>query len=314
MSPSAPPASGRPSRRRAATVLRTGLGTVLGLAAASLVAVLVPLHWAEDTVVSRDGFTRVVGTLADDQEFQEELARTAASRAADALVGERATGVPFLDRMLDNVSRRAADVAAGLTDEPGYRRAWTETLTRTHAANVPSEDGVDQAPKHLVLDLAPLYREVDAAVERAVGVDVGLSERGAVVTVPGSNTGRFIESGTRLTDLAVPLTWTAAVLAALALLVTRHRFATLAVMGLGSLAGLGVVWVLVERAAERMTGVLGSDPVIGLAAERVTTLLTGSLAEQMVTAAWAAGITGVVGVVGAVVVSAASRHGRRPTA
>lgn len=314
MSPSALPAPGHRSRRRAATILRTGLGTVLGLATASLVAVLVPLHWAEDTVVSREGFTQVVGTLADDRAFQEELARTAASRAADAIVGERATGVPFLDRMLDNAARRAADVAAGLTAEPGYQRAWTETLTRTHAANVPSEDGVDQAPKHLVLDLRPLYREVDVAVERAVGVDVGLSERSGVMTVPGSNTGRFIEVVTRLTDLAVPLTWTAAALAALALLVTRHRFATLAVMGLGSLAGLGIVWLLVERGAERTTGVLGSDPVVRLAAERITALLTSSLAEEMVTAAWAAGITGAVGVVGAVAVSAASRRGRRPSA
>lgn len=314
MSPSAPPASGHRSRRRATTVLRTGLGTVLGLATASLVALLVPLHWAEDTVVSRDGFTQVVGTLAEDRQFQEELARTAVGQATDRFLGERATGVPFLDRALENLTRRAADVAVGLTSDPAYQRAWTQSLARTHAANVPAEDGVAEPPRDLVLDLGPMLHEVDAAVERTAGVDVGLSDREGTMTVPGSRTGRLIEAGTRLTDLAVPLTWTAAVLAVLALLVTRHRFATLAVMGLGSLAGLGGVWLLVEHGVERASGVLGSDPVVRLAVDRVAVLLTGSLAEQMVTAAWAAGITGVVGLVGAILVSGGSRRGRRPTA
>jgi hypothetical protein len=319
---SAPPAPGHRSaprsaprpRRRATTVLRTGLGTVLGLAAASLVALLVPLHWAQDTLVSRDGFTRVVGTLAEDRPFQEELARTAVGQVADRIVGERATGVGFLDRMLEDAARRAADVAADLTADPAYQRAWTEALTRTHEANVPVDGAVEEPPKDLVLDIAPVLREVDAAVQRAVGVDVGLAERESRITVPGSNTGRLIEAGTRVTDLAVPLTWTAAVLAVLALLVTRHRFAVLAVLGLGTLAGLGVVWLLVEQGVQRASGMLGGDPVVRLAADRAVLLLTDSLGEQMVTAAWAAGITGVVGLVGAILVSGGSRRGPRPTA
>ncbi|GEO93906.1 hypothetical protein [Kocuria turfanensis] len=314
MTTSAPPTSGHRPRRRSATVLRTGLGTLLGLTAAALVAVLVPLHWAQDTLVSKDGFTQVVGTLAEDEPFQEELARTAVDRAAERIVGERATGVGFLDRMLENAVRRAADVAAGLTSDPAYQRAWTEALARTHEANVPADGSADAPPKHLVLDIGPVLREVDAAVQRAVGVDVGLAERESTITVPGSNTGRLIAAGTRLTDLAVPLTWAAAVLAVLALLVTRHRLATLAVLGLGSLAGLGVVWLVVEEAVQRASGVLGSDPVVRLAADRVLTLLTGSLGEQMATAAWAAGITGVVGLVGAIAVSGGSRRGVRPTA
>jgi hypothetical protein len=311
---SAPPASGHRSRRRATTVLRTGLGTVLGLATASLVALLVPLHWAQDTVVSRDGFTREVGTLAEDRPFQEELARTAVGQATDRILGERATGVGFLDRTLENLSRRASDIAVGLTADPAYQRAWTQSLERTHAANVPAEGGVAEPPRDLVLDLGPMLQEVDAALDRTAGVDAGLSDRESTMTVPGSRTGRLIEAGTRLTDLAVPLTWTAAVLAALALLVTRHRFAVLAVLGLGSLAGLGVVWLLVEQGVQRASGMLGGDPVVRLAGERVIVLLTGSLGEQMVTAAWAAGITGVVGLVGAILVSGRSRRGPRPTA
>ncbi|GAA1774665.1 hypothetical protein [Kocuria aegyptia] len=314
MTPSAPLASGDRSRRRAAAVLRTGLGTVLGLAAASLVALLVPLHWAQDTVVSRDGFTRVVGTLAEDRPFQEKLARTAVGQVADRVVGERATGVGFLDRILEDAVRRAADVAADLTSDPAYQRAWTEALTRTHEANVPVDGGVEEPPKDLVLDIGPVLQEVDAAVQRAVGVDIGLTDRESRITVPGSNTGRLIEAGTRLTDLAVPLTWTAAVLAVLALLVSRHRFAVLAVLGLGTLAGLGVVWLAVEQGVQRASGMLGGDPVVRLAADRVVVLLTGSLGEQMATAAWAAGITGVVGLVGAILVSGGSRRRSRPTA
>lgn len=314
VSPSAPPASGHRSRRRATTVLRTGLGTVLGLATASLVALLVPLHWAEETVVSRDGFTRVVGTLAEDQPFQEELARTAVGQATDRFLGERATGVPFLDRALEGLARRATDIAVDLTSDPAYQRAWTQSLARTHAANVPAEDGAEQAPRDLVLDLGPMLREVDAALERVAGVDAGLAGRDSTLTVPGSRTGPLIEKAVRLTDLAVPLTWAAAVLGVLALLVARHRFAVLAVLGLGTLAGLGGVWLLVEHGVERATGVLGADPVVRLAVDRVVVLLTGSLGEQMVTAAWAAGITGVVGLVGAILVSGGSRRGRRPTA
>lgn len=314
MTSSAPPTSGHRPRRRSATVLRTGLGTVLGLTTAALVAVLVPLHWAQDTLVSRDGFTQVVGTLAEDEPFQEELARTAVDQAAERIVGERATGVGFLDRMLENAVRRAADVAAGLTSDPAYQRAWTESLARTHEANVPADGAADAPPQHLVLDIGPVLQEVDAAVQRAVGVDVGLADRESTITVPGSNTGRLIAAGTRLTDLAVPLTWVAAALAVLALLVTRHRLATLSVLGLGSLTGLGVVWLVVEESVQRASGVLGSDPVVRLAADRVLTLLTGSLGEHMATAAWAAGITGVVGLVGAIAVSGGSRRGVRPTA
>ena len=103
-------------------------------------------------------------------------------------------------------------------------------------------------------------------------------------------------------------------LAVLALLVTRHRFAVLAVLGLGTLAGLGVVWLLVEQGVQRASGMLGGDPVVRLAADRAVLLLTDSLGEQMVTAAWAAGITGVVGLVGAILVSGGSRRGPRPTA
>ena len=294
--------------------MRTGLGTVLGLAAASLVAVLVPLHWAQDTVVSQDGFTRVVGTLADDRPFQEELARAAVMRVAENLVGERSTGLPFLDRIVDNIAGRAADAAAELTSDPAYQRAWTQTLTRTHAANVPGDGAVDSAPRDLVLDLGPLFREIDSAVQRAVGVDPRLSAGDNVVTVPGSRTGRVIDTVTRLTDLAVPLTWTAAALAALALLVSRRRFAALAVLGLGSLAGLGAVWMFVEALVQRVTGVLGADPVVRMAVDRVALLLTDSLAEQMVAAAWVAGITGAVGLVGAAAVSSGSRRRRRPTA
>lgn len=309
------PAAGRRSPRRAATALRTGTGMVLALLSASLVSVLVPLHWVDDTVLSTDGFTRAVGTLADDRRFQEQLARSAVDRAADTLVGE-STGLPFLDRLMDNLSRRAADAAVDLTADPAYQRAWTQTLIRSHEANVPAEGTAEQAPRNLVVDLTPMLREIDTAVERSVGVDVGLAERGGVLTVPGLGTGRLIEAATRLTALAVPMTWAAAVLAALALLVTRHRFATLAVLGLGSLAGLGVVRVLVGDTVQRVTGVLDADPVAALVVERVTALLLGSLGEEMAAAAWVAGITGAVGVVGAVgaaLVSYGSRRRARPT-
>ena len=288
---------------------------VLALLSASLVSVLVPLHWVDDTVMSTDGFTRTVGTLADDRSFQEELARSVVDRAADSLVGE-STGLPFLDRLVGNLSRRATDAAVGLTADPAYRRAWTQTLIRTHAANVPADGDAEQAPQNLVVDLTPMLREIDTAVERAVGVDVGLAERGGVLTVPGSGTGRLIEAAARLTALAVPMTWAAAVLAGLALLVTRHRFATLAVLGLGSFAGLGVVRALVADAVQRATGVLDADPVAALVVERVTVLLLGSLGEEMAAAAWVAGIAGAAGVVGAVgaaLVSYGSRRRARPT-
>lgn len=314
MNSSAPRAPGRRSRRHGPGLLRTGLGTVLGLAAASLVAVLVPLHWAQETVVSQDGFTRVVGTLADDRPFQEELARAAVMRTAENLVGERAASLPFLDRIVDNIAGRAADAAAELTSDPSYRRAWTQTLVRTHAANVPADRAVDRAPEDLVLDLGPLFQEVDSAVQGAVGVDLRLAERDSVLTVPGSGTGRVVDTVTGLTGLAVPLTWTAAALAALALVVSRRRLATLAVLGLGSLAGLGAVWLFVEALVHRVTGVLGADLVVRMAVDRVALLLTESLAAQMATAAWIVGITGAVGLVGAAAVSSGSRRRGRPTA
>lgn len=314
MNSSAPRAPGRRSRQHGPGLLRTGLGTVLGLAAASLVAVLVPLHWAQETVVSQDGFTRVVGTLADDRPFQEELARAAVMRTAENLVGERAASLPFLDRIVDSIAGRAADAAAELTSDPSYRRAWTQTLVRTHAANVPADRAVDRAPEDLVLDLGPLFQEVDSAVQGAVGVDLRLAERDSVLTVPGSGTGRVVDTVTGLTGLAVPLTWTAAALAALALLVSRRRLATLAVLGLGSLAGLGAVWLFVEALVQRVTGVLGADLVVRMAVDRVALLLTESLAAQMATAAWIVGITGAVGLVGAAAVSSGSRRRGRPTA
>jgi hypothetical protein len=306
-------AAPRPPRRAAAAV-RTGLGAALALVTAGLVSVLVPLHWAADTVVSQQGFTRVVGTLSEDRQFQEALARTAVNRAADTLLGERSTGIAFVDRLVQDAARRAADVAAGLSSQPAYQQAWTQALIRTHEANVPADGAVADAPQHLVLELQPLLEAADGAVQQSVGVDLGLAERQGSITVPGSNTGRLVEAGTRLTGLAVPLSWAAGVLGLLALLVARHRFAVLAVLGLGTLAGLAVVWALVQEALRRAAGPLGADPLVWLVSDRVLDLLTGSLAQWMTTAAWAAGITGAVGVVGAVVVSSASRRRRRSTA
>jgi hypothetical protein len=294
--------------------VRTGLGAALALVTAGLVSVLVPLHWAADTVVSQQGFTRVVGTLSEDRQFQEALARTAVNRAADTLLGERSTGIAFVDRLVQDAARRAADVAAGLSSQPAYQQAWTQALIRTHEANVPADGAVADAPQHLVLELQPLLEAADGAVQQSVGVDLGLAERQGSITVPGSNTGRLVEAGTRLTGLAVPLSWAAGVLGLLALLVARHRFAVLAVLGLGTLAGLAVVWALVQEALRRAAGPLGVDPLVWLVSDRVLDLLTGSLAQWMTTAAWAAGITGAVGVVGAVVVSSASRRRRRSTA
>lgn len=305
------PASPR-ARRRAPTVLRTGLGTVLALAAAGLVAVLVPLHWAEDTVVSQEGFTRTAGVLAEDAQFQEDLARAAVRRAVGTVLGERSSGIGFLDRIVADTARKAGDAAAGLSAQPAYQQAWRDALVRTHAANVPQDGGTP--PEDLVLDVQPLLRAADAALQDALGRDLGLAEREGRLTVPGSGTGRMIETGTRLTDLTVPLTAAAVVLGVLALLVARHRFAVLGVLGLGSLAGLGLVWAAAQEVVRRISGPLGADPLVWLVSDRVLELLTHSLAERMLAAAWAAGITGAVGVAGAVVVSSVSRRRRRTTA
>lgn len=287
--------------------MRTFGSALMVIVALLLAAVAGPALWAERNLASEDGFVALAAPLGSDAQFQQGLSTLVASRAASKVK---------LPPQLQALAAAAISQAAkSLQSDPGYPKAWEETLRRSHALAFAGTSGAhgtagspgtpDTAtsataagPTGLTLDVTPL---VDLVAHR-MGATLGISvpaPASVLVNVDQPTLARAVPLLATLAGAGSWLAIIAAVVLVLALMVARRRAAALILAG----AGLGCV-ALAWLAGSGF--VAGRFADFGGGSNGTANALVGDFGRQLGALAqgsWQSGIT--AGFVAAAVLAAA---------
>jgi hypothetical protein len=208
--------------------VRTFGSALMVIVALLLAAVAGPALWAERNLVSEDGFVALAAPLGSDAQFQQGLSTLVASRAASKVQ---------LPPQLQALAAGAISQAAkSLQSDPGYPKAWEETLRRSHALAFAGRSATADGTTGLTLDVTPL---VDLVAHR-VGASIGITlpaPASVLVAVDQPTLARAVPLLATLAGAGSWLAVIAAVVLVLALLVARRRAVALILAG----AGLGCV-------------------------------------------------------------------------
>ncbi|TDE46485.1 hypothetical protein E1295_23320 [Nonomuraea mesophila] len=266
-----------------------GFVAVLSVVVGCLAAVAaVPVRWA-DGQLQTDAYATTVAPLLQDQELQRLLANTAFDAA-----GAKGYAVPR--RWKDRVHTEMATILA----TPQARQLWLD-------ANLAARDlVVDGTGSTIVVDTGDLIGYVRERL-KALGVALPRtpSQADTELTLADSpQIAQVRESVRLLHTLAVVLPLAALGALALAVLVARRRFATLASAGFAVALGMGGAMVALGIGRDRLlgTGALAADEATGALAAAVYGAFGGSLRADLLTALVAAAVVGAAGVAAALVV------------
>ncbi|GGC91150.1 hypothetical protein GCM10011512_17740 [Tersicoccus solisilvae] len=268
--------------------MRTVLSALLGLAAVLLLLGGVTATAVQRTVVDPDGFVALTAPLASDDGMRDRLAGTVATEATNRfdLQGPAA----------DAVGEAIDKVSTALTEDPAFPGAWETSMRRSHDRTMATLTDAARTDV-LQVDIQPL---VSLLVDKAAG-SLGITAMASpvgddpiVLDVGQSAQARAAAIVVQAAGYAPAALAGAAVAAVLALLLARRRTTTLAWLGIGVLAGTGLL---------ALAGVLLRAAVAG--GQRAPGL-TEYLRYRVVDAASAAGVPWVVGLAiwGAVLLAA----------
>lgn len=260
---------------------------------ALLVAVLatvvaLPAAWVAQHVTDESGFVSSARSVTDSDAVRDATTDVVAERLAAG------SGLP--DGVADSVAGvvgEAADRALAGTDT---RRAWEETLRRTHQRVLaPDATPSDTLP----LDLTPL---AELVAQRTDGLVQAPSE--VVVDLPGGPEQSTVDAVRRAPDVALVAGVTAAVAALVALLAARRRAGVLLALGVGiavaAAADAGLARVLRDRGVEEAR----AQADVAAQADLARAFLDVGVSSFDVWLVWAAlagGVVAVLGVVGLLV-------------
>ncbi|NBE94195.1 hypothetical protein FE391_10680 [Nonomuraea sp. KC401] len=254
-----------------------------------LVAVAaVPVRWA-DGQLQTDAYATTVAPLLQDRELQRLLANTAFD-AADA------KGYAVPRRWKDRVRTQMATILA----TPQARQTWLD-------ANLAGRDlVVDGTGSTIVVDTGDLIGYVRERL-KALGVNLPRtpSEADTKLTLADSpQIAQVRESVRLLHTLAGVLPVAALGALALAVLVARRRFVTLASAGFAVALGMGGAMVALGIGRDRLLGssALAAGEATGTLAASVYDAFGNSLRADLLTALVAAAVVGAAGVAATIVV------------
>ncbi len=227
--------------------MRSLASALLVVAALLLAVVAGPAIWAERNLVSEDGFVGLAAPLGSNPDFQQGLSAMVAKQSAAQL-----NLPPQLQELAAAVINSSA---RSLYTEPGYAKAWAETLRRSHALTF-TPTARQQGSGDLHLDIAPLVALVAGKVSSDTGVR--LPTPGAViVSLDQPAVAKAIPLVTRLGALGGWLAVIAVGVLLLAVVVARKRSATLMGAGLG-MALVALAWHLGSALAADRAGTIGA--------------------------------------------------------
>lgn len=260
--------------------MRTAGSALLIVVALLVAAVAGPAMWLQHNVVDGTGFAKLAGPLGSNKEFQEGLSALAASQATASL---------DLPPQLENLAAAVIGSAArGIYSDPGYEKAWTQTLERSHRLTFDAA-GNKEVQGDLLVDIAPLMALVAANVSAELGVELP-TPADVVVKMEQPNVARILPIATTLGAWGGWLALAAVVLLLLGILVAPRRALALVLAGAG-LAVVALVWLLGSGIIESGLANLAVGPE---AAQQIGIQL-GALAR----ASWQGGITATFVIAGA---------------
>jgi hypothetical protein len=241
------------ARRAAAGVLVVVVCLLVPFAVAAL--------WAEDRLLTTDGWTELARSLADDEEVRASLGAEISDVVLDSVGAEGR-----VRRRAEPLVRETADrVLATETFESVWieaNRALHQRLIAALEADEGSQIRLDLRPSvALVLDSveeplapvvdlgdvpeftsAPTPEEAEAAITAALGAPLP-EDRATVVVIRDDRIGTARTVYRRVDRSAILLAVVTALLAVAAVALARDRWKTAAAIGLGSAFTLALAWV-----------------------------------------------------------------------
>ncbi|QNV40498.1 hypothetical protein IDM48_03540 [Rothia amarae] len=231
---------------------RKFLAVLLALTALLLGASGATAYWAQKNFVEPAGFSAISANMAQDKEFQHELAQGVAHDVMQSdnikqYLGEGDSKDIFnpldiigslKDWGYDQVEGVVTGATTAVVDSENYPQVWNQVMMDTHAYNL------DESKTDSVIDITAVYQQVDQQVGSIMGFDPDLvgSDR-HLITLDATN-------GTSLRDVVTGVknfaaTWqTQLILAAVALFLAfllwpRGR---LLFIGIAVLIAGGLLW------------------------------------------------------------------------
>jgi len=284
--------------------MRSLAAFVLLLVGALMVPVATAGWWLRDTVVPQSAYVDTVAPLASDERVQDAVADLLVTRTMDAMEG---LDPGVADRLEPLVRRAAGVVVAG----PAFEQAWREANRAAHEEIVGAlegDSGSVRADEGSVVELrlGPLAAAVRKEIDSS-GLPLGVVIPRTDASYPVGDTADLARARTAyglLHDYGRSLPFVAGVLLLLGLALARQRAPALALTALTSLAGLGVLWLLVALGRGSYLDSLPAG-VPEPAGRAYYDTVTAGLEQSILYVAVAAAVACVVGVAGSL---AGRRH------
>lgn len=282
--------------------MRSFVSAAAAVLAVLLAAVAVPAIWVDRTIVQEQGFVDLAAPLAENSEFQQQLA-VAAVGTIDT------SAVPgFLSDMVRPVLE---DAASSLTGLPGYPAAWEEALRKSHRLSFagPATDDAGSAPaSSLTLDVAPLVSLGAEEISRATRLPLDPPDK-TLINVGQPEHKEWTERLTTFAPAGYLLAGGSAIALLLALVAAHRRWTVVAGAGVGALL-LAVAWAFGSQLAS--AAVVSADSGNEVANMFRDELVAASVADFQ---GWtmSAAITGGVLVLLGLAAGFASRKRARPS-
>ncbi|MHA7306770.1 hypothetical protein ACX80E_16255 [Arthrobacter sp. TMN-49] len=252
--------------------MRTAGSALLIIVALLLASVAGPAWWLQRNVVEQDGFVAMAGPLGSNKEFQDSLS---------TLIAVQSTASLDLPPQLQDLAAAVINsTARGLSADPGYAQAWTETLARSHALSFASA-GNKEIQGDLQLDIAPLVAMVGDRVSKDMGATVP-TPKDVVVSLEQPQAASLLPLATTLGGWSGGMVFGAVGLLVLGVIVARRRSLTLILAGVG-LALVALLWTLGSGIMEAILANVSVGP------EAAAQL--GAQVATLVRDSWQGGIT-----------------------
>ncbi len=263
--------------------MRSFIAALSAILSLLLLGAAVPAIWADRNVVSEDGFVALAGPLGSDKSFQSSLVSATTKQVTSQLkmdAGLAAFVAPIVNA-----------AASGLSQDPGYSGAWTETLRRSHRLTV--SDSADSTAA-LTLDVAPMLGLVAKKVASGIGAEVSTPSQVLISLGQPSQRTAIVKLATY-----APLGyWAAAagvLLLFLALLSAHRRSTTLLLYGVGGLVVCAFWMVLISVVGGAVSNSASGNSVADLFKTQFVHAASDSFTTWIVVGAVASAVLAVLG-------------------
>lgn len=219
--------------------MRSTASFAAGLVAVLALLVALPAGWVATHVSSQDGFVDLVGPLATDAAVRDVVV----DEVASALSSQDVLPVSLPSSLQSVVKATVRQEAARVAGDPGWQRAWDESLARTHRSLLDTPDGSGR----IVVDVAPVADYVLSSLSGPLPVRLKAPQTLPVLTQTVTDQ-EGVDAVRKAPEVALLAAVVGVLVAALCIGLARQRSVAVAALGLGAVVVALVAWPVVELA------------------------------------------------------------------